>query len=232
MFDSVLAHNVPRRQIGKGAILSFTAHVAVIALALYISSRPHEEDKKNTRKVMLFNPPPPPPPPPAGGGAVTKPKVEHKKVIKKPDTVVQTTKKESPKPQEHEKPQEEPDPAGVEGGVKGGVAGGVVGGVVGGSLGSTIPFGVGMVRPTISNRPSPIYNQEALALRVSGTALVKCIVKVDGTLTNCRIIKGLPHMDQSILDMLHKQWRYDSGVMFQGHPVQVEMVIPVTVKAP
>ena len=232
MFDSVLAHNVPRRQIGRGAVLSFVAHVAIVALALYISSRPHEEDKKSTRKVMLFNSPPPPPPPPAGGGAVTKPKVEHKKVIKKPDTVVQTTKKEAPKPQEREKPPEvEPEPGGVEGGVKGGVAGGVVGGVVGGTLGSTVPFGAGMNRPTWKSNPAPIWSREAAAIRVEGTALVKCTITLEGTLQNCRLIKSLPHMDQAILTAL-KDWRTNGPVMFQGHPVSVEYVIPVRVVAP
>jgi protein TonB len=230
MFDSVLAHNVPRRQIGRGAILSFVVHVGLIALAVYISSRPPSEEKKAARKVMLFNPPPPPPPP-AGGGAVTKPKVEHKKVIRKPDTVVQTTKKESPKPQEREKPQEQPEPGGVEGGVKGGVAGGVVGGVVGGTLGSTVPFGAGMNRPTWKSNPAPIWSREAAAIRVTGLALVKCIITVEGTLQNCKIIKGLPHMDESILSVL-KEWRTNGPVMFQGHPVSVEYVIPVKVVAP
>ncbi|HEY2901740.1 MAG TPA: energy transducer TonB [Polyangia bacterium] len=208
------------------------AHVAIVALALYISSRPHEDDKKNTRKVMLFNPPPPPPPPPAGGGSVTKPKVEHKKVIRKPDTVVQTTKKEAPKPQEHEKPQEEPDPAGVVGGVKGGVAGGVVGGVVGGTLGSTVAFGAGMNRPTWKKNPAPIWTREAAAIKVQGIALVKCIVNLEGHLQNCRIIKGLPFMDQSIVETLTKEWQTNGPIMFQGHPVFVDYMIPVHIVAP
>ena len=230
MFDSVLAQNVPRRQVGRGAVLSFVVHVVVVAAALYISSRPHEEEKKDARRVMLFNPPPPPPPPPAGGGAVTKPKVEKKKIIKKPDTVIQTTKKEAPKPQEQPKPAEEtPEPGGVVGGVKGGVAGGVVGGVVGGQLGA-VPFGAGMTRPVWLKNPAPIWSREAAAIKVTGTALVKCVIGVDGSLQNCRIIKGLPHMDPEILAVL-KEWR-SSPVMFQGHPVSVEYIIPVKVVAP
>jgi periplasmic protein TonB len=228
MFDSVLAQNVPRRQVGRGAILSVVVHVVLIAAAVYISSRPHEDEKKSARKVMLFNPPPPPPPPPAGGGAVTKPKVEKKKVIKKPDTVIQTTKKETPKPQEQPKPREEPEPGGVEGGVKGGVAGGVVGGVVGGT--GAVPFGVGMNRPVWLSNPAPIWSREAAAIRVTGTALVKCVITVQGTLQNCKIIKGLPHMDPEILAAL-KEWRA-TPVMFQGRPVSVEYVIPVKVVAP
>lgn len=233
MFDSVLAQNVPRRQVGRGAVLSFVVHVVVVAAALYISSRPHEEERKDARKVMLFNPPPPPPPPPAGGGAVTKPKVEKKKIIKKPDTVIQTTKKEAPKPQEQPKPQEEtPEPGGVVGGVKGGVAGGVVGGVVGGTLGSTVPFGVGMVRPTWKTNPAPIWSREAAAIKVQGTALVKCVVNLEGRLQNCRIVKGLPFMDQSIVETLTKEWQTNGPIMYQGRPAFVDYVIPVHIVAP
>src|SRR6516162_7294379 len=120
MFDSVLERNLPRRQVGRGATLSFGIHAFLIVAAVYLSSRPHKELEKDLRAVTFLNappPPPPPPPPPAGGGS-QKPKVEHK-VIKKPDTVVEATKKptesETPKPAE-----KEPEPGGQVGGVVGG----------------------------------------------------------------------------------------------------------------
>src|SRR5580692_390166 len=104
MFESALEQNIPRRQLGRGAILSIAAHGVLIGLALYLSSRPSTHQEA-LRTVTFFNPPPPPPPPPppAGGGSKAK-KVEPKKIIKKPDTVVETKKTEKV-------PEKAPDPS-------------------------------------------------------------------------------------------------------------------------
>ena len=230
MFDSVLEQNIPRRPLGRGALLSIAVHVALVALALYVSSRPKLLEKKERIVTFLAPPPPPPPPPPAGGSA--KPKVEHKTIVKPKDTVV-PTKRSVETPPETPKP----EPAGVEGGVVGGVAGGVVGGVVGGivggQLGSTgatvIPFGAGMEKPQILVKTPPTYTREAAAMQVSGVALVKCIINLDGSLTDCRIMKGLPYMDKQILESL-RSWKY-TPVMYQGHPQRVEMIIPYRVSS-
>jgi periplasmic protein TonB len=103
--------------------------------------------------------------------------------------------------------------------------------VVGGQLGSSVPFGAGMNRPTWKSNPPPTWTREAAAIRVEGTAIVKCVITIEGTLQNCRLIKGLPHMDQAILTVL-KEWRTNGPVMFQGHPVSVDYTIPVRVVAP
>ena len=58
-------------------------------------------------------------------------------------------------------------------------------------------------------------------------ALVKCVITTDGSLTNCRIIKGLPFLDKAILEVL-PYWKF-TPVMFQGRPVSVEYVIPVKI---
>src|ERR1700691_4479467 len=96
MFDSVLEENIPRRRLGRGAMMSFAVHALLVGLARSVSSRP-KADHEKWRAVTFFNPappPPPPPPPPAGGGA-KKPKTE-KKIQKKPDTAAQpTTKKKT-----------------------------------------------------------------------------------------------------------------------------------------
>ena len=79
MFESVLEQNIPRRRLGRGALVSFGVHALLLGLALYISSRPKSDGPEKLRAVTFFNPPPPPPPPPppAGGGAVRpKPKTE------------------------------------------------------------------------------------------------------------------------------------------------------------
>jgi protein TonB len=105
--------------------------------------------------------------------------------------------------------------------------GGVVGGVVGGQLGSNgttvIPFGAGMELPRLLVKTEPVYSREAAAMHVSGIALVKCIINLDGSLTDCRIVKGLPYMDQAILESL-RTWKY-TPVMYQGHPQRVEKTL-------
>ena len=242
MFDSVLEQNIPRRKLGRGALISFGIHALLFGLAIYISSRPKVEEEK-PRTVTFFNPapPPPPPPPPAGGGATRKPRTEPKRP-KKPDTVVQTTKPQEI-PKETPKPSPEPEqPGGQVGGVKGGVQGGVVGGVVGGTVGGVVggtvggsgtevlPFGAGMVRPTVVNPPDFRLSREAAAAKVGGTVLMKCVVNTDGSVTDCRIMKGLPFMEKQLMEGM-RGVKY-TPVMYQGHPQRVEIVLNFRVQPP
>jgi protein TonB len=248
LFDSVLTGgNVPKSRFGIGAIISVVIHVALLALVVFLSTRPVEE-KKEDAEVKFFAAapvapaPPPPPPPPAS----SKPKTTktEKKTIKKPDQIVQPKEIPQEKPKEAEPEPEaeaeaEPEEGGQEGGVIGGVAGGVVGGVVGGQVGGTLggtgpevlPFGEGMSRPVgdPSNRP-PQYTREALEARIEGLMLVKCTITLDGELKNCRVIKPLPHMDKAVLAALSK-WKF-APVTFQGRPVAVDYVIPVRLIIP
>lgn len=247
MFDSVLTGgNVPKSRFGAGAVISVIVHVVLLGIVFFLSTRPPAVEKEDA-EVKFFAaapaaaPPPPPPPPPA-----SKPKTQktEKKVIKKPDQIIQPKEipQDKPKEAEPEPAQEESSEAeegGQEGGVVGGVAGGVVGGVVGGQVGGTLggtgpdvlPFGEGMTRPVgdASNR-APQYTREALEARIQGLMLVKCTITVEGELRNCRVIKPLPHMDKAVLDALSK-WRF-APVTFQGRAVAVDYVIPVRLVIP
>jgi protein TonB len=241
MFDSVLEQNIPRRRLGRGALMSFGVHAFFLALAIYVGSRPKVEEPK-TRAVTFFNPPPPPPPPPppAGGGAV---KSQPKKPTptKKPNTVVQTKEQKIEKPVEAPK-SSDPEPAGQAGGVVGGVAGGVVGGTVGGVVGGQIggvvggtgtdiiPFGAGMVRPTVVKPGDLVWSKEALAMRIGGVVLANCTINLDGTLSDCTVTKSLPYMDKQIAEML-RTMKY-TPVMYQGHPQRVKMVVTIRVPSP
>ena len=59
-----------------------------------------------------------------------------------------------------------------------------------------LPFGNGMTRPTLIDKVEPTYTREAIAAHVGGVAILKCVIKEDGSLERCRMIKGIPHMDQ------------------------------------
>jgi protein TonB len=241
MFDSVLQRRRgPKRYIGAGALLSAAIHASLLSFVIWASARTALDQEKDVA-VTFFAPqaapPPPPPPPPARS---TKPKTQ--RIKPKTDAIVQPRED---KPVEPQKDEEEDDETGgmdggVAGGVEGGVVGGVEGGVVGGQLGSTtpvpakpqnavIPFGAGMVRP---GRPAgnPTYTREAIAARVTGTVLVKCIITTEGALTQCKIIKGLAHMDQAVLAWLRRS--SVTPVTFQGQRVSVEYVFNFRLEPP
>ncbi|MCK6587738.1 MAG: energy transducer TonB [Polyangiaceae bacterium] len=257
MFDSVLNRgNVAKSRFGTGATFSAAVHVALLGIAIYISSRPPEQKKKNVDVTFVQAapptpaadaPPPPPPPPPPPKRRSSTPKVEKVvetvEAVKKPDTIVEAKEEAAEKPVDVAEvtPQGggDDDDDGVEGGVEGGVKGGVVGGVVGGKVGSTtpippqnvvIPFGAGMNRPTMTGGRDPIYTKEALAARVEGLMIVRCTINVTGAITNCRVIKELPHMKQAVLDALYSR-RY-TPVMFNGQPVNVDYVFNIRLVLP
>jgi protein TonB len=88
-----------------------------------------------------------------------------------------------------------------------------------------------MERPTLQRQVIPIMNQAAMAARLEATALVKCVITEDGSLTNCRIVKHLPlEMDGPLLAAV-SQWKYTPD-MFQGRPQKVDYMITVHVKPP
>jgi len=125
---------------------------------------------------------------------------------------------------------------GVEGGVVGGTVGGTVGGVLGGQVGakpggsSVLPFGAGMTRPSLITKRDPVYPREAAVAKVGGLMLVKCVITIDGSLRDCRVVKGLPYMDQPVLAAL-SSWKY-TPIQYQGRAVSVEYVIPVRLVPP
>jgi len=224
-------------------------HVGLFALSLWLSSRPQEEPEEAittevTLKMGQMAPPPPPPPPPAPSKKKTNPtpKKPKKDVIIPPKEIPQTKPPEVEQtdaaPAEEEEASEEEVEGGVEGGVAGGVVGGVVGGViggvVGGQLGGTgtdvLPFGEGMTRPEPLVAPKIEYTREALAARVQGLMIVKCVITTEGKLERCRIIKPLAHMEQAVLDALYSA-RY-KPVTFQGRPVAVDYVFNLRLQMP
>ena len=254
MFDAVLNRHVkgPNRW-GRGAIAAAALHGLTAVAVIWASV--HAGKKKDDAPTVTFfqaTPPPPPPPPPAGGGGSTpkqEKKTETKKIEHKPDTIVESKKKEvlpDPDPPKNDAPAK-PDPAGVVGGVEGGVAGGVVGGVVGGTVGGTlggqlggklggtgangvVAFGEGMTRPAQPDASNFQYTAQAREAKVAGTLIVKCTIQPDGAYQNCRVIKGLPFMDKVIVDRLNSY--KGSPVLFQGHPVAVDYTFTFRLKMP
>jgi protein TonB len=53
---------------------------------------------------------------------------------------------------------------------------------------------------------------------------------VRGQVRDCRVIKGLPHMDETVMDALES--RHYRPVTFQGRPVSVSYVFTIRLKLP
>ncbi|MFY0583147.1 hypothetical protein ACN28S_60585 [Cystobacter fuscus] len=59
-----------------------------------------------------------------------------------------------------------------------------------------------MTRPQRVSGRQPQLTPEAQAEHVRGTALVRCVVTREGEVKNCRLLNGLPYMNQELLEAL------------------------------
>jgi protein TonB len=78
-------------------------------------------------------------------------------------------------------------------------------------------------RKTVDVRP--VYPEVARAARVEGTVILESVLDTNGRVTQLRVIKSVPLLDQAALDAV-RQWRY-SPSMYYGKPVSVLMTITV-----
>lgn len=84
-----------------------------------------------------------------------------------------------------------------------------------------------MTRPQRVSGREPQLTAEAQAERVRGTALVRCVVTREGQVTRCRLLNGLPYMEQELLEAL-STWRV-TPVMAQGKPLDVDYTFVVRI---
>ena len=83
-----------------------------------------------------------------------------------------------------------------------------------------VPFGEGMTRPVLLQSGRPItYTREAIAARVEGVSIARCVITAEGLVERCKVIKPLPFMDEAVLEHLQSQ-RFQP-VSYQGKPVSV-----------
>jgi len=83
-----------------------------------------------------------------------------------------------------------------------------------------VPFGEGMSRPVMMHPGrTTTYTREAIAARVEGVSIVRCVITAEGSVERCKVIKPLPFMDEAVVEHLQSQ-RFQP-VTYQGHPVSV-----------
>jgi protein TonB len=241
MFEAALGRaDGQRGSLGAGTVISLVTHALAIGVALgaprALPDAPEEPPE------VTFVMPPPPPPPPLGGGAVQKPRSpQSPRLAPRSNAVVLSQQPAPDKPPEEaaDEAADEPDgdPYGAGDGHPDGVPWGAPGGVPG-STGTgqprprppepparsytTLHFGSGMERPVLLSGATPTYTREARAARVEGTVVVRCTITVEGTLRDCSVLKGLPHLDKAVLDTLASH-RYRPP-RYEGQPVNLKYV--------
>lgn len=257
MFDSVRA--APQRDTARWtmvALLALGLHGVAVAgvIAWQAGLRPVRPSNVNAPEVTFFSPTPSTPAPavtpePAAPRPATPaPKVKRVEVVAPreiPDAVPE------PSPQPEVVPEEpvttngpeatEPGDTAAGGsdstqsgtgsgdgpgqGTKGSGAGG------GGGEGAVLPFGEGMTRPECDRSLAPIeYTREAIEAKVEGLLIIRCTIRVDGTVQNCQPIKGMPFMAEVALAQIPK-WKC-SPATFQGRPVNIDYFFNIRLVMP
>jgi len=99
-----------------------------------------------------------------------------------------------------------------------------------------IPAGVyrvegdnGVTLPRLIHDVKPSYTSEAMRAKVSGAAVVQCVIGTNGTVQDAKIIRSLDAvhgLDDEALKAA-KQWRFEPGTK-DGVPVPVVVTIDMT----
>ena len=112
-------------------------------------------------------------------------------------------------------------------------AGGALGGggsEAGGGTGEPARFSETMTPPVLVSGPPLGYTPQAIDHQVEGTMLVECVVQADGGVRRCRVLKGLPFLDQAIVSAL-EQRRYRPATL-GGNPLDVRYTFTVRLNLP
>jgi len=249
MFQSVInQQGLSAGRFGTGVWISMVVHAGIFTALIGLSGTAAVEVLKDTEIVMTRHIPQPPkgnPVPPKVAQQTPKPRPPRKELVQPknippPPPDLKTEPVEDPPPPTETEtatndlpyvPGSHPD--GVEtGGVPGATY--IAGMALGSGLGSTgedvVQFGSGMTPPEMLSGATIQYTREALEARVSGTMIARCTITREGAVENCRIIKGLPYMDATVLDALTTR-RY-RPVHFQGKPVNVSYIFNVKLRLP
>lgn len=247
MFQSVIEHRgMWTGRFSAGTAVSVLLHAGLLAAAVFLTTRqePQGPRPEPVVKIVRHVPPQPPrgsPTPPTPPEATPKPQPKPKPrrdVLVQPTTIPPTPQEATPPAPPVEAPPS--DLPYVEGGHPDGVdKGGVVGALPlpfmdqAGGQGSgedVLPFGASMSPPQLLSGAPLEYTREALEARVRGLLIARCTITKEGDVTGCRVIKGVPFMNDAALGALQSR-RY-RPVHFQGKPVSVSYTFHVKLDLP
>jgi hypothetical protein len=212
MFDSVLNHaGAPRRRIGTGAAfaVAFHAWLLVAAVAHTGPFKSHDKPPEVTLDLKLAAPPGPPPP--LGGGGGSPPKAKSPGPKRAAPNPLRPPSQE-PRPAATSAPEAEPAPDvdGEPGDGEGGGGGGSGSGTGSGGDPNGVPGGTGTApagpppptvltlnigdaaldQSTCEISGQPPYPKEAIAQKIEGVVLARCMVEPSGSLSGCMLLKA------------------------------------------
>jgi TonB family protein len=93
-----------------------------------------------------------------------------------------------------------------------------------------LEFQDSMTAPAMISGPSLEYTSEAIERGIEGAMTVRCVVTAEGTVRRCKVVKGLPFMNQSVLSALER--RTYRPALAQGKPVDVFYTFNLKLKLP
>ena len=95
------------------------------------------------------------------------------------------------------------------------------------AAGGQAPVRVGgnIRQPAQLRRVNPIYPPDAQAARVQGVVILEAVIGVDGRVSEARILRSIPLLDQAAIDAV-QQWEY-TPTLLNGAPVPVIMTVTV-----
>ena len=76
----------------------------------------------------------------------------------------------------------------------------------------------------------PVYPQIARAAAVQGVVILELVIGEDGAVSNARVLRSIPLLDQPALDAV-RQWRYEPTLL-NGVPTPVIMTVTVNFSLP
>jgi TonB family protein len=92
-----------------------------------------------------------------------------------------------------------------------------------------VSVGNGIAPPKKVNDVPPVYPLEAQTAKVQGTVIVEVRIEPDGRVSNARVMRSIPQLDQAALDAV-SQWEFSPALDREGRatPVIVTVIVQFT----
>jgi protein TonB len=71
----------------------------------------------------------------------------------------------------------------------------------------------------------PVYPSEALQAKVSGIVIIEATIGIDGRVTDARIIRSIPILDEAALTAV-RQWEFTPTIL-AGQPTPIIMSVTI-----
>jgi protein TonB len=92
--------------------------------------------------------------------------------------------------------------------------------------GRVFTIGNGVTAPVVIRQVNPQYTPQALTSRITGSVLLRCVVRENGTVSDVQIVRSLDRvagLDTQAIEAV-KQWSFRPGTR-NGKPVAVRVSV-------